>query len=379
MTDERPGAGVERRLDTWLREEAEMRAPDRLIETVFATTEASRQVGRGWLGWLRLRAGATGRRPGALLAVGLVGLAVLGLGVGLVGNRSGPAPGNETAPRSIAVLERWATCSPATKLALLRDATSGAGTAPAAWVVCGGEAREVAIGGRTVANRAGLSLAAGDDAAPWAIRGDSLVRLGADRVPTDVVKIGTPGALAADGGTAWVIDVGSRRLSAVTTNGVAWTVTPAPGGRPVAVTLSAGSLWVLDQAVPRIVRLDPADGRILATTAVPADPTLITPTAGAVLVASGASNTLVRIDAATNTATRIAIDLGIDGRLAPVDGTGSLLLVGSRTWVLVIDPATGATVAGRDAGGYVVGVARIDATRMLVLTDDGVLVEATIP
>jgi hypothetical protein len=53
--------------------------------------------------------------------------------------------------------------------------------------------------------------------------------------------------------------------------------------------------------------------------------------------------------------------------------------VGSRESVLVVDAATGATGATLGADGYVTGLARIVGSRMLVLTDDGVLVEALIP
>src|SRR5262249_58278114 len=114
------------------------------------------------------------------------------------------------------VIARWATCTPGGNLALLSAAdgvgggASGgsAGSAGSAWTLCGSEAREIRIGSPDVAARPDIGNVAGSDAAPWAIRGDSVVQLGADRTPIRTVRIGTPGALAVDGSTVWVLDVG---------------------------------------------------------------------------------------------------------------------------------------------------------------------------
>ena len=199
MPGERSGTVVDRPLDAWLREEADVRAPDRVIEAVFAKTEASRQLGRGRLGWLRQKAGASGRRPRAILAFGLVALAGAGLGIGLVGSPTRPTPSAPPASGQLSLVGEWSTCSTAPRLALLSDAAGApGGSFASAWALCGSEAREVRAGSPDAVARQELGAVAGSDGSPWAIRGNSVVQLGPDRTTTRTVRIGTPGALAVD-------------------------------------------------------------------------------------------------------------------------------------------------------------------------------------
>ena len=381
-------------LDRWMRQEADVAAPDRLLEDVFARTEALRQVRGGWQGRLPVPGG---RRPGVggagwrtsvagvavAVVIGLAGVAVGaqlavhapgGGGSGSGSGSPGPSPSGSGA-RQLAVARSHETCARRGSLTVIPATTAGQSSA---WVTCGADAEEIVVGSDAVIRRSGLGAIAGDGATQWAIQGDSVVRLDADRAIGRTVRIGTPVAIAVGGTAVWVLDARTGRLAAIGPNGVERSVTPAPAGRLTAIAIAGGSLWALDQAGPAVLRLDPADGRLIASIRVPATPTLLAVAGGAVFAASPTAGTLTRIDPATGSARDLRPALGPDGQIDAIGGSPAGLVVGSRSTVVRLDPADGVVLGAADGPGYVAAVG-LDGPTVLVLTEDGTLLEATAP
>jgi streptogramin lyase len=244
-------------------------------------------------------------------------------------------------------------------------------------VTCGPDSDEIVLGTDTVTRRPGLGAVAADGAAEWAVKGDSVVQLNLDRSIARSVRIGTPSAVAAGSDVVWALDVLTGTLHSIGTAGIERSVTPVPGGRPIALTIAAGSLWVLDQTGAQLLRLDAHDGHRTLAIPVAANPTILVSAAGALYVASPATETIVRIDPSRGTATTLRPDLGADGHLDALGGSSTALLLGSRSGVYRLDPATTALSLVGIAPGYVDAVG-LSGSTILVLTD-GSLSEAELP
>jgi outer membrane protein assembly factor BamB len=377
-------------LDRWLREEVEMPAPDRLLEDVFARTESARQVHRGWRGRLvrtgrsdghagvaRLQRGLAGMA--AVVVVGLIGVSIgTRLEPGVSGTSATPTPtvstGSPAPTSSLRIQRTHATCGQRYSDLVALDATA---TRASAWVTCGPDSDEIVLGTDTVTRRPGLGAVAADGAAEWAVKGDSVVQLNPDRSIARSVRIGTPAAIAAGSGVVWALDVLTGTLHSIGTAGIERSVTPVPGGRPIALTIAAGSLWVLDQTGAQVLRLDVHDGHRTLVIPVAANPVILVSAAGALYVASPATETIVRIDPSSGTATTLRPDLGEDGHLDALGGSSTALLLGSRSGVYRLDPATTAPSLVGIGPGYVDAVG-LSGSTILVLTD-GFLSEAELP
>lgn len=384
-----PGMSQERRLDDWLREEADVAAPDRLLQDVFARTEGARQVRGGWRGRpasiARRRALtlASWRRHAtavaALVLVGLVGVSIgARLGTAPAGSTPSASPAAASPPipvRDLVPLRSHQTCARRGGLVVLPATASDQASA---WVTCGADAEEVVIGSDAVTRRSGLGAIATDGTSDWAIRGDSVVELAADRSVERSVRIGTPGSLVVAGSRIWVLDALTGQVEAIGPKGIDWSVSPAPSGRLIAIASVGGGLWVLDQGAAAVLRLDPADGRLIGTIPVAASPTSLVAAARALYVGSPLSGTIARIDPATGDATTLRPDLGPDGHLDALGGSPDALIVGSRTTLARLDPIDG-RVLGFTIGSEYVAAVGIDGPTMIVLTEAGTLVEAERP
>ena len=388
MDDREAPGETDRRLDRWLNEEVELRAPDRLLEDVFARTEAVRQAGRGRLaGRWPLRLGGSGSTPLGRFGGALAGLAVVtavAVGGGLVGARLGAGPGASVAPptgsagagRSPgAPSGTHQTCARQGSLVVLPGRT---GTRASAWVTCGADSDEVVLGTDTVTRRPGLGIVATDGTLEWAIQGDAVVELSRDRSVVRSVRIGTPSAIAVGAAAVWVLDTRTGELVSIGASGIARRVTPAPQGRPIAIAIAAGSLWVLDQVGARLLRLDLRDGRELLAIPVPERPTILTAAAGSLYVASPLSGTIVRVDPASGRAATLVPDLGSDGHIDALGGSPDGLVLGSRAGVHRLDPLTAAPFAVHPIAGYVAAVG-LHGSNVVSLTGDGILEEGPLP
>jgi len=392
MPDQGPNTNAERQLDRWLREEAAMPAPDRLLEDVFARTETASQDRRGWAPWRRSVAGQAARPAGrlqpvfgglaAVLVLGLLGaLVIRGFGSGPGTNALGPSPaasaGAGPSGRSaMLVIERsHATCDRQGSLTVL---PGGPGIQSSAWVTCGTDSEEIVLGGDTVTARPGLGAIASDGTTDWALRGDSVVQLNADRSVARTVRIGTPSAIAVGSGAVWVLDARTGALSSIASGTVTRTVTPSPEGRPIAIAVAGGSLWVLDQTAAALLRLDVDDGHRIGSIPVATRPTFLVQAAGALYVASPVTLTIVRVDPATGESATLRPDLGPDDHMDSFAGSPDGLVVSSREWVLRLDPVTGAVLGKGRAPAYP-GALGLDGSTILVLEGDGTLLETRLP
>ena len=391
---ERPDPGE--KLDRWLREEAEVLAPDRLLEEVFARTEGARQEHRGWSGQIRRllgggsSAGREGRISGlqrgavgvaAVLVFTLVGLGAIarlsaGRGAASVPpSPSGGVPSGGAAREPSLVIER-STPSCAHR-GVLTVVPAASGTRSSAWLTCGVDSEEIVLGTGTVTRRPGLGAITSDGTSDWAISGDSVVRLNPDRSIAQTVRIGTPSAIAIGSGAVWALDPRTGTLSSIGPAGVHQTVTTASDGHLVGLAIAGGSMWVLDQTNGQLLRRGVDDGRPLGTIAVPPGSTNLVSAAGALYVADPLTGTIVRIDPSTARATTLHPNLGGDGHIDALGGSVDALLLGSRTSVLRLDPTTTEPLSRADSGAYVDAVAQ-DGSTVLVL-QDGTFLEATFP
>jgi hypothetical protein len=385
-------------MDHWLREEAAVPAPDRLLEDVFARTETAGQARPGWagrLGWL-VRPPDRGRRSG--VQRGLVGVASLVVVVGLVGvavgSRLGTNPGAATGSASpsgspvtpppsgpgsvipaLVVDRTHATCARHGSLVVLPART---GVAASAWVTCGVDSEEIVLGTDSVTARPGLGLIAADGPVEWAIHGDSVVRLNPDRSIAQTVRIGTPSTIAVGSGAVWTLDTRTGQLTSIGPSGVLRTVTPTAGGRPTALAIAGGSLWVLDQTGSRLLQLDLADGRQLTAIPVTERSNILAAAAGSLYVASTLTRSIVRIDPVTGAAATLHPDLGADGHIDALGGSSETLVLGSHNDVIRLDPLTAAPGAGVRGSGYVTAVG-LAGTTLIVVDENGTLLEAALP
>jgi len=369
-------------------------APDRLLEDVFARTETAPQVRRGPLGrlgrlvpwpWRSGSGGAPGLRRGLALGAAAVVLLLVGanLGPGFGVGPGAAVPTPTVTPASpppavgqlpaLAVARSHDTCGRRGNLVVLPGT---AAVRASVWVTCGADSEEVIIGTDTITRRPGLSTVASDGTADWAIDGDSVVRLAADRSVVETVRIGTPSAIAVGAGATWVLDTRTGRLSSIASGKVV--ATAVAGDRPVAIAIAAGSLWVLDQAAGQLLRLDVTDGHRIAAIDVNPRATMLVAAAGRLYVASPADEIITRIDPVTGAATTLAPNVGALGHIDALGGSPDRLLLGSRNDVFELDPMTGMLGTGATSPGYVTAIAANGPT-ILALTDGGLLVEAALP
>ncbi len=389
--DDRDEAGeTGRRLRRWLREEVEVRAPDRVLEDALVRAQSARQAGRGRLArpwWFR----GVGPGPTALGRVGralpaLAVVTVVAIGGGVLGARLGAAQGPAVAPSAVSAgggrspdaptgVRQTQTCSRQGSLVVLQG---GSGIRASAWVTCGVDSEEVVLGTDTGTPRPGLGVVATDGTSEWAIRGDSVAELTRDRSIIRSVRIGTPSAIAVGASAVWVLDARTGDLASIGANGIVRRVAPAPAGRPIAIAIAAGSLWVLDQGGSRLLQLDLVDGHEIGANRVSERPTILTVAAGSLYVASPLSGTIVRVDAATGRATTLRPDLRPDGHIDALGGSPDGLALGSRAGVYRLDPTTAVPSVRLPIAGYV-GAVGLYRSTVVSLTSDGVLEENPLP
>jgi hypothetical protein len=309
---DRAGGGVapdstDRKLADVFEAEGRVRAPDRMLEDVFARTQVTRQ--RRPRPWDRLRLPRIAG-PGAMVLVGAVVLTAAALFAAGGGGRPAPAPtlGPSAAPGATPVPQPvigsvcvnggglagdgrtlWARCPTGVRRLDVTVTPAAAGPVldgiglPAAlgsdlWAPgLGVIARLDPVTGRTVDSLpiSGVSLLAADHSALWAIAAGRLLRIdpatGRSTKGPDVIP--APLAIAVAGGAPWVTsgDGNARRFDPVTLRTVA---TVPVGDAPAAMATNGGALYVVSQGnAGSLTRIDLAtNGATQAVLAEPTDP-----------------------------------------------------------------------------------------------------------
>jgi YVTN family beta-propeller protein len=115
---------------------------------------------------------------------------------------------------------------------------------------------------------------------------------------------GAPGAIAAAGGSLWVAEPDSARVSRVSlaSNSVVDRIPVA--GQPAEIAVGGGSVWVANTVGGVLVRIDPRTGTITQTVPLRGNVAAIAPGMRAIWVAEAGDQSLIRIDWKTGTATR---------------------------------------------------------------------------
>jgi hypothetical protein len=383
MDEKRDLVELDRELGEWLRAEQKVSAPTRLVEDVFARTTATRQVRKPLLRWRRTD-DQPGRGPTALFAI--AALLVIGLvGAGTVGSvfrhpavavPTASARPSAAAETTLVPLRTFRSCHGYPEMTLVRDAD---GSATSAWLTCESNSVEVDLASGTVADRPGLGLLAVDGSEHWALRGDSVVKLAADRSVLAAVPIGSPTALGVNGPTVFALDAATGTVSAHGVDGEKWSVVPVPGGQLVSLVVVDGNPWVLLRTPGTLFRLDPDTGDVQTTVGVGRDVFRIIVAAGALYVISPPSSVVTRVDPGTSAKTTFTPDLPALGRLDALGGSADGLLLASTTSVERLDPLTGARLGDVVTGRNFITSLALDGDRMLLGTEDELAIEAQAP
>ncbi len=369
MSGRRVDEHAGRELDEVLDAEARMRAPDRLLEDVFARTTATRQARR------RPWDGADGSRR-----VGRVG-PLLVAAVVVLGGAAVFAVSGAGRPRAV---ESTLDAPSAPAGVAVADVCAGGrgldGTATTLWAGCPTGIRRVdvaadppAVGpliegiGRPVAGPSGL----------WATTIGGVVPIDPESGPGDVVP--ATGVI--------VIGSGSHGPWVGTANEIV-KVEPRTGrvlGRapldvePLAIVEAAGRVWVTaDDGTLRSF-----DAQTLSSDpAIPVGsfPNRVATDGEVVYVASqGREGTVTRVDAATRAVTtRIVADSSDPGSLGEIAATPAGVWVTRRTALLRLDPTTLEVISVTPLPGYPLGVAVVGDTAWS-LSEEGHLDRARVP
>ena len=358
------------RIAAWFADDVPSRAPDTLLEGVFARTV--RDTRRSWRTRLD-RIPALWRRLMVLAAVGTAAVLLIsvtslrgsGPAAGAPGSSLAATPRAESPGPGLAVVDRFPVC---------RGAVDLAGTGGALWVACPtGLVRVMAADGTADAPRPGVGALVVGPAGSWAIADGGIAPVDpASGVVGPVVKTGNVSAAATTGASVWVLDPLTARLTRVdpATSRVAGHV--EAGTRPVDVVAGLGSLWLLDQGAGAVRRLDPSTGAELARIPVPTTAVRLVEGGGFVWAIDPGTGYLLRMDPSTEQATAMPVTPGDHSALTAVAATDQRLYVTDREALAALDPATGTRLSADPLTGYPIDMVILDGDPR-VLTDDGSL------
>lgn len=307
---------LEAAVRSWLRSEADDRAPDRVFEAIFATTSTRRQA-RPLPAWMpRPEA-----RAGVLAWVGLAALLATAIvsGAIIVGAVRGPEQRLST-PRPAAATLVANTCSHPSALIPLTASV---------WVSCLDQARRYDAMTDQVDGALETSVIAADDLGIWIARGDLVEAVDVTTLSAGkTVPLANVRALALDADSVWALQSSPDRLVRVDRQSGAVAATVPLDGAPGAIVAAAGSAWV---SLPDLGRVDRfgAAGELLTSIQV-AKPTSLSVEAGNLWVLAKADGAITVIDGAGNATSRRAFAPGAGIPLALALGADSAWEVGDR-------------------------------------------------
>jgi DNA-binding beta-propeller fold protein YncE len=333
---------IDRQLGDWLREERSMRAPDRLVEDVFARTTRSRQV-RRWPFSLRPASGSSDRTQTWRFATALAGIAAVALvaavGVVLIQPSSGPGVVGTPAP----IVSPGPSVVPSPRASTVAPTPTPAPTPQST----------------TLGQVSARSLFLGTDAAPIAVTEAfgsiwvanihaNQVRRYDPATMTELARIPAPSAawLAVTDGAIWVThqtDVGLSRIDPATNTVVANVGDVPPCAEPI---LAFDSLWQSACDAGVILRIDPSTNEIQDR--IPSAGHLWLTFTGDRILAIGSAG-LAILDPETGTFSPLPN--------ADVADAESLSFDGETVWartperLVRIDPANGQTISTLDYPG----------------------------
>jgi DNA-binding beta-propeller fold protein YncE len=332
---------IDRQLGEWLREERSVRAPDRLVEDVFARTTRSRQV-RRWPFPVR-PASASERSQTWRFATALAGVAAVALvaAVGVVLIQLGSGPGVVGTPAPI--VSPGPSVMPSPTASRVAPTPTDAPTPQST----------------TLGQVSARSLFLGTDAAPIAVTEAfgsiwvanihaNQVRRYDPATMAELARIPAPSAawFAVTDDAIWIThqtDVGLSRIDPATNKVVANVGDVPPCAEPV---LAFDSLWQSACDAGVILRIDPSTNEILDR--IPSAGHLWLTFAGDRILAIGSAG-LAILDPETGTFSPLPNE--------DVAGAESLSFDGDTVWartperLVRIDPASGQTISTLDYPG----------------------------
>ena len=350
---------VARAITEWFADDVPRRAPDSLLETVFATTIRDRRwrpFGLGGRGF--------GGRP-VMVGFTVVVLTIL-VGLPLAWLRwDASSSVGTTSAVGLSVVTRASICTQALDLAATGDAL---------WVACpSGLVRVAAVDGAASAPMPGIGSLAVGAAGAWALVSGGVAQIDeATRTVGVPAETGNASAVAVTDTIVWVLDPASRRLTGLDVRGPGPLAVVDAGVRPVDMVVTEGGLWPLDQGAGSVLRLDPVTGRETARLGVPRSATRLATGAGSVWVVDPGTGNVIRIEAKTDEPTAIPITPNDRGALTAAGAAGHVLYVTDRTTLIAIDVATGRRIGASPLPGYPIDMVVLSGDPW-VLTADGSL------
>lgn len=377
MTDRRAQDETDRTLGRVLEAEGRHRAPDRLLEDVFARTRETRQVRRR--GWGNPWQGPSlAGRAAALIVAAALAVGALALLLGGTGAPLAPTPSPVAATPATSV-----TPLPTPAAVMCANGIGLGGAAPDLWVGCPASAQHIdtavvpPVAGERVKD-AGLPQAGG--AGVWAIRPGGVAPL--DPETGAGPTIAAPGVVVLTVGTS-VIWGGTSDDTVVRIDLARGTVTGTiqVGAKPLALLEAGGRVWVAaDDA--RVHAYDVATLAPGAVAATGSDSGSIGASASAVYVVSqGSEGTVTRVDLATGVVTSRRIADPTDPRslgLIVVDPQGAGVWVTRRASLVQLQPTTLEELGSMTLPAYPAGIV-LDGGRAWVYGEDGRLDEVALP
>jgi len=336
MSAGRPPDPVDRTLENVFEAEGRTRAPDRMLEDVFARTKETKQARRRPWDARRLPT-----LPGSSLPLVVAAVLVLA-SIGVLAGTSGGRPERSVPPAGPSAPAAVAAPSPA--IAKICPGGEGlGGDAAVLWVGCPTGIRRVDLGVQPWAPDPlveGVGVPVSGGVGTWAIRLGGLTEVDPVTGPGRVLEVTGVSVLAAGADTLWggTLDRQLLRIDPATGTVSGRVAMPA---RPLAIVEAGGRVWVSgDDGQLRVF-----DGGTLAagpTVTVGTDASAMAADATAVFVAShGVEGTVTRVDLATGALSKVVLAEPTDPRsLGEVLLTPDGLWVTRRTTLFALDPAT---------------------------------------
>jgi hypothetical protein len=322
---------IDRELGEWLLEERPTRAPDRLVEDVFARTARTRQARQWTVPWRRTQVGR--------FASGFAGAAAIALVVvtmGIVLSLTGTGPSSTATPIP--------TSSPSPSPTPSPSSSTGAPPSPVSTTLGSSSARVLSLG---------------TDAAPIAVTEAfgsiwvanihaNEVRRFDPATMAEQARIDVPSAawFAVADGALWVTHQNGRALSRIdpASNTVVANVGDVP---PCAAPVVAfDSLWQSACDARVILRIDPATNEVLDR--IPSEGHLFLTFAGDRLIALGVDGA-ASLDPETGKFTPLPNPDAVGAEILASDG--DTVWIPTPTSLLRVDPASGETIATLDYPG----------------------------